>query len=361
MTCLFCDELGNKKELRKAATLGLDKKKVNDCAQVLGDKDLLSKLSAGDLIAINAVYHRACLTRLYRKVETVGCDNTESHNTQVMRAHVLNELLDFIEDNHGSGESLAMTHLTTLYDKRIAALGFPCIKYNTTRLREDIERMIPDIKAVKNNRCWSLVFDDDLSKAIVDMKDNTSTEVFTLHKAAKILRRENLQMRQASTGSFSTSSEAESIPTTLRSFLYMLLDGPSIDQPSPGSKKSKVATSIGQQIIFNSVARRSKKRDSVPRHNRVRETPASLYMAMKIHLQTGRESLIDDLHQRGLCISYDRLRVLSTDIANSVIGHWEQVGVVVPLRQLNTFSPQAVLTTLTIIHPLRRQHQPSMD
>ncbi len=336
--CLFCDEVGNKKELRKAATLGLDKK-VNDCAQVLGDKRLLSKLSAGDLIAINAVYHRACLTRLYRKVETVGCDITDSHNTQVMRAHVLNELLDFIEDNRGSGESLAMAHLTTLYDKRIAALGFPYIKCNTTRLREDIERMIPDIKAVKINRCWSLVFDDDLSKAIVDMKDNTSSEVSTLHKAAKILRREYLKMRQAFTGSFSTSSEAESIPTTLRSFLYMLLDGPSIDQPSPGSKKSKVATSIGQQIIFNSVARRSKKHDSVPRHNRDRETPASLYMAMKVHLQTGRESLIDDLHQRGLCISYDRLRVLSTDIANSVIGHWEKVGVVVP--------PQAVKHVFT--------------
>ena len=58
----------------------------------------------------------------------------------------------------------------------------------------------PDIKAVnliKINRCWSLVFDDDLSKAIVDMKDNTSTEVTTLHKAAKIQCQEYLQMWQA--------------------------------------------------------------------------------------------------------------------------------------------------------------------
>ena len=37
--CPFCDEVANKKELRKAATLGLDKK-VNDCARVLGDKHL---------------------------------------------------------------------------------------------------------------------------------------------------------------------------------------------------------------------------------------------------------------------------------------------------------------------------------
>ena len=348
--CLFCDEVGNKDELRKAATLGLDKK-VKECARVLGDKHLLSKLSAGDMISINAVYHRMCLTRLYRKVETVGCDITESHNTQVMRAHVLNDLVDYIEDKRGSGESLPMAHLTTLYNKRIAALGFPDIKCNTTRLREDIERMIPDIKTVKVSRCWSLVFDDDLSQAVVDMQDNISSEVSTLHKAAQILRREYLQKHQEFTGSFSTSSEAESIPTTLRSFLCMLLDGPSIDQPPPESKKSKVVTSIGQQIIFNSVGRRSKKHDSVPRHNRDKETPASLYMAMKLHLQTGRKSLINDFHQRGLCISYDRLRTLSTDIANSVIYHWEQIGVVVP--------PQAVKHVFTTGGYDNIDHNPS--
>ena len=89
-------------------------KKVNDRTQVLDNKRLLSKLSTGDLIIINAVYHRACLTRLYRKVETVGCDIAETHNKQVMRAHVLNELLDFIEDNCGSGESLTMAHLISV-------------------------------------------------------------------------------------------------------------------------------------------------------------------------------------------------------------------------------------------------------
>ena len=108
--CIFCDSVGNRKELRKAATLGLDKK-VRDCAQALGDKRLLSKLSTGDLIAINPVYHRACLTRLYCRVERVGCDLTENHKTQVLRVQVLHELLDYIEDQRGSQASLAMVDL----------------------------------------------------------------------------------------------------------------------------------------------------------------------------------------------------------------------------------------------------------
>ena len=170
--CFFCGEVGSKQELRKASTLGLDKR-VRDCAQMLGDKRLLRKLSSGDMVAIGAVYHRACLTRFYRKAETVGCDMTESYKTQVIRAHVLNELLDYIEDKRGSGTTLAMANLTSLYDKRLAAFGFSHVKCSTTRLRDDIERLIPDIKlVVQKNLFWHLVFDDDLSKAVADMKDN---------------------------------------------------------------------------------------------------------------------------------------------------------------------------------------------
>ncbi len=98
-------------------------------------------------------------------------------------------------------------------------------------------------------------------------------------------------------------------------------------------KRPRVQHPLGN--ICNSVGRRCKKPDSVPRHIRDRETPASLYVAMEVYLQTGHECLIDDMHQGGMCILYDRLR----DIANSVIGHWEQVGMVV--------DPQAVKSIFT--------------
>ena len=105
--CLFCDEVGNKQNLRKASTLGMGKR-VRECAQMIGDKLLLCKLSSGDMVAIDAVYHRVCLTQFYRKAETVACDMTESNKTQVIRSHVLNELLDYIEDKRGSGTTLAV-------------------------------------------------------------------------------------------------------------------------------------------------------------------------------------------------------------------------------------------------------------
>ena len=168
----FCDEMGNKQELKKASTFVVDKR-VRDCAYLIGDKRLLCKRSLGDMVAIDAIYHCACLIRFYRKEKSVGCDMTESYKTQVIRAHVLNELLDYIEDKRGSGTTLAMSDLTSLYEKPLASLVFSHVKCNRTRLREDIVRMIPDIKpVVQKNRYWHLVVDDNLSKAVADMKGN---------------------------------------------------------------------------------------------------------------------------------------------------------------------------------------------
>ena len=53
-------------------------------------------------------------------------------------------------------------------------------------------------------------------------------------------------------------------------------------------------------------------------------------MALKIHGATRGRSLIDAMFSMGLCISYDRLLALSTDIANSVCSQFENDGVVCP-------------------------------
>ena len=63
--CIFCDEIGDKQESRKASTFGLDKR-VRDCAYLIGDKCQLCKLSSDNMVAIDAVYHRACLTQFYQ-------------------------------------------------------------------------------------------------------------------------------------------------------------------------------------------------------------------------------------------------------------------------------------------------------
>ena len=66
--CFFCDKKAEAGEcLRKAATLELDFR-VRKCAQQLQDEPLLAKLSAGDMVALDAEYHNKCLVSLYNRV-----------------------------------------------------------------------------------------------------------------------------------------------------------------------------------------------------------------------------------------------------------------------------------------------------
>ena len=116
---------------------------------------------------------------------------------------------------------------------------------------------------------------------------SASTQVSILHKAANILRKDCLRVKNVFTGSFSDKcdSKAESLPYTLSSFLHMLFDGlATLNDPCTKAdlNTTKVITSIGQQIIFSIVERRSLKPLSVIGHIQDRETPASIYMAMKL-------------------------------------------------------------------------------
>ena len=66
-TCFFCGKPASSgKPLSEASTFGVDTK-VRQCAIKLQDKQLLAKLSAGDLIAQDAQYHVQCLVSLYNR------------------------------------------------------------------------------------------------------------------------------------------------------------------------------------------------------------------------------------------------------------------------------------------------------
>ena len=64
--CFFCDQTDNLRNLHTASTFEVDQK-VRKCAVALKDSKLLAKLSAGDMIAIEAKYHAKCLIDLYNR------------------------------------------------------------------------------------------------------------------------------------------------------------------------------------------------------------------------------------------------------------------------------------------------------
>ena len=65
-SCFFCG--GKESKLHQVTTFALDKR-VRDSALKIADTVLLAKLSVGDLISQEAVYHNKCLVSLYNRAE----------------------------------------------------------------------------------------------------------------------------------------------------------------------------------------------------------------------------------------------------------------------------------------------------
>ena len=84
--------------MKKASTLGLNQR-VNDAARKIGNVKLQGKLSEGDMIVVDAVYHLARLRSLYRKADALDHGSNESHSAKIIKAQAFKELIDYIEDH----------------------------------------------------------------------------------------------------------------------------------------------------------------------------------------------------------------------------------------------------------------------
>ena len=106
--CFFCELRKDIGDLRKASTFKVDER-VRKCAHILEDSLLLGKLSSGNMIAHDAVYHINCLSTLYRKAEKAHLmdetDNTERH----LHGIALAELVSYIDETRDYKDEVPST------------------------------------------------------------------------------------------------------------------------------------------------------------------------------------------------------------------------------------------------------------
>lgn len=99
--CFFCEKPAGSLPLHVASVFDLDEH-VQNCALELGDKSLLAKLSAGDMIAIEAKYHSKCLAALYNRhtaASNAMANQSEEKNSDTERHSIaLAELVSYTEE-----------------------------------------------------------------------------------------------------------------------------------------------------------------------------------------------------------------------------------------------------------------------
>ena len=226
--CFFCDEFERwNNPLHTASTLGLDAR-VRKHAAVLQDQKLLAKLSAGDLVVIEAKYHNSCLKSLSNRARAMDTERTDDDHTLQVESIAFAELVIFIKDSQ-SDEDVIHIHkladLADMYTSRLKQLG-AIITSRTHRLKERISEMVPDIEEHKQGRDILLASKKDFSMALGKVCEDCDNEAMHLAQAATIVRREMMMIENSFDGSFDKNCQQNSVPKSLISLVNMILYEP---------------------------------------------------------------------------------------------------------------------------------------
>lgn len=334
--CFFCGETDNVKNLHSPEHLEVDEK-VRECAILLNDNKLIAKLSAGDLIAIEAKYHAKCLVGLYNRARPFRnqqmTKSAEETPEQIdLEELAFAELISYIEE-YIENENIAILKLSDLlrfYTLKLEELEVVTNKVHATRLKDKILETFPHLTAHCEGREVQLISKHDIGGILTNAKSSTS-DAWCLARAAQLVRRDILKARNSFNGTFSSDCQVAAVPKSLLTLIGMIAKG-STTKINPADNQA--CLSIAQLIVFNSISR---SRDSSgparsTHHVRFRECPLPIYTALKIHGASRDRSLIDTFYSLGLSISYDRFLSISTEVTNSVVDRYEKEGVVCPSK-----------------------------
>ena len=105
-TCFLCETDGG--ELREAMTINVNSR-INECARLLSDQNLLAKMSAGDVIAQEMKYHPTCLVLLYnRERDYLKAPNEDEQAKKHLKEAYLiafSELVTYIYEKKAGNDS----------------------------------------------------------------------------------------------------------------------------------------------------------------------------------------------------------------------------------------------------------------
>lgn len=299
----------------------------------LGDTDLLTKLAPGDMVALEAKYHKSCITKIYNRARAAADSSADTGVDTRLNGIAFAELVAFMEDTRmeeGIIPTFKLSDLARMYKTRLEQLGASVDgRIHTSRLKTRLLAVLPDLKAHSQGRDVLLTF--DVGNAIKKACDHDS-EAMQLARAAQVVRREMFDKKFHFDGSFKSGCQQDSVPTSLLALLNMILKGPNIEhQTQIGTGSTTAAVSISQLVMFNGVkCVRAATPSSSMYHSHDRETPLPLYLALKVHAVTRSRSLIDTLFNLGMSVSYDRLLQLTSDIGKGVCERFRVDGVVCP-------------------------------
>ena len=159
---------------------------------------------------------------------------------------------------------------------------------------------------------------------------NYEKDASALAKAAETVRQDIIKQNGFRfNASFPLECQEESVLTSLKMLVAMLLNGTDIRKQDPC--ESQAWLTIAQLILFNCKRKpKSNVSSDKSRHSQQSEPPLPLYLGMKVHTQTRSKSLITVMNELGLSVSYFCILQLENQLASAVCKRAQEDGLVCP-------------------------------
>ena len=326
--CFFCE-----KEVEAADREAMTKniyERLNECAKLLQDTKLIAKLNAGDLIAQEVKYHLICLTSVYNRERTfLRQQRQEEHGQHDRQAYdrAFTELVTFVNETQRSSEGgnvFRLSDLTDLMAKRMEQLGLKEPILHSTRLKEQLLEYLPDLQAHKKGKHVLLAFKDDVGPVL-----SKAFGITDVSKTAELVRKDILERSTNFDGHFEDNCQETSVPPSLIELVSMIEHGPDI-QSQIENEATSSDLAISQIIQYNCHQSKKRRASTIKYHSKDRETPFVIYVGLLLFVKTRKRQLIDTLHQYGICISYDRVLEISSQMGTALVKRFTEEGVVCP-------------------------------
>ena len=133
------------------------------------------------------------------------------------------ELIIYIVETKSNSDSPAVFRLADivrLYGQRLEQFGVKASDVNSTRLKNKLFELIPELEAHKQGRDVLLAFQSDIGLAL--SKAFEYKDLSSLGKAAKIFRRHMLDHKSIFDGTFDDGCVDDAVPPSLLQFVGMV-------------------------------------------------------------------------------------------------------------------------------------------
>lgn len=221
----------------------------------LQETALLTRIEGGDLIALDAKYHLACLAGLRNRHRSLMRQRQDSSDSQKqekkIQARAFVELITHVENCVEGGQLyFKLSSLRELYENRLLDLGIRK-EINKVRFKEQVLKHFPHAQEQSDGKNVILVFEQGMQEMLKQaLKCDYEEDALILAKAAKIVRGDIFDSNGFKfNASFPSECQQDSVPTYLKSLVTMMLVG--VDLKDQSSADSQACLTVSQTILFN--------------------------------------------------------------------------------------------------------------